>query len=69
MTPPGVAWKVELSFADVLHLAAGAIPRHRSQLMNPIIVTASTQMELSLLIHGLSAVPCAGIATVAAAHG
>ena len=37
--------------------------------MNPIIVTASTQMELSLLIHGLSAVPCAGIGHLDAHRG
>jgi futalosine hydrolase len=37
--------------------------------MNPIIVTASTPMELSLLIDGTSAVPINGVGHLQAYHG
>ena len=37
--------------------------------MNPIIVTASTPFELSLLVHGLSAAPFAGVGHLACFRG
>jgi len=60
---------IELELAAVLHSTAIDPRPSRSPPMNPIIVTASTLMELSLLVEGTCAQPVSGVGHLRAFRG